>query len=206
MHIASSRIVGLIGIIGFIAAGAGCQNKLHDENVALWNQNRELQSQLTDSQSRLRQAPDPAQLASMQTAISQRNAQIAELKSQLQRPTPGAAPEPALAGIEVTRDERAGTMTVNLPGDVLFAPGKTDIKESAKSTLNKVISAVNKNYSGKHIFVDGYTDSDPISKTKDKWDDNLDLSAGRARSVAAYLTSQGLNPSSSILERLARRI
>ena len=38
----------------------------------------------------------------------------------------------------------------------------------------------------------GYTDVDPISKTKDKWEDNLDLSAGRARSVASFLVSQGI--------------
>jgi flagellar motor protein MotB len=174
-------------------AAVGCQNKLQDENVALWQQNRELQSQLTDANSKLRSAPDPAQLAGMQTEIAQRDAQIADLKAQLQKPAPGAPPDPSLAGIEVTRDEKAGTMTVTLPGDVLFSPGKADLKESAKSTLDKVIDAVNKEYAGKKILVDGYTDSDPISKTKDKWVDNLELSAARARSVTQYLVSQGLS-------------
>ena len=189
-----SKIIGWIGLIGLFAGAAGCQNKMRDENTALWNQNRELQSQLSDAKSRLNQAPDPAQLASMQTAIQQRDAQIADLQARLQRPTPGAAPEPALAGIEVTRDEHAGTLTVNLPGDVLFSSGQSELKSSAKNTLNKVISAVNKSYPGKRVFVDGYTDSDPITRTKDKYDDNLDLSAERARSVYAYLISQGMSP------------
>ena len=192
------RFMGGSGLMGAMAlmccvAATGCQNKLQDENVALWQQNRELQSQLSDANSRLRSAPDPAQLASMQSEIAQRDAQIADLKAQLQKPAPGAPPDPGLAGIEVTRDEHAGTMTVTLPGDVLFAPGKTDLKESAKATLDKVIDAVNKDYPGKKILVDGYTDSDPINKTKDKWVDNLDLSAARARAVTVYLVSQGLS-------------
>jgi chemotaxis protein MotB len=185
------RLVGAIVLLLCIAA-TGCQNKLQDENMALWQQNRELQSQLTDANSRLRSAPDPAQLASMQTQIAQRDAQIADLKSQLQKPAPGAPPDPSLMGIEVTRDEHAGTLTVTLPGDVLFSPGKADLKESAKATLDKVIDAVNKDYAGKKIMVDGYTDSDPIAKTKDKWVDNLELSAARARAVTQYLVSQGL--------------
>jgi outer membrane protein OmpA-like peptidoglycan-associated protein len=187
------RWAGAIGILLCIAAG-GCQNKLQDENQALWQQNRELQSQLSDANDRLRTAPDPAQLASMQSQLSQRDAQIADLKTQLQRPAPGAAADPSLMGIEVTRDERAGTMTVTLPNDILFSPGQADLKETAKTTLDKVIDAVNKEYAGKHIMVDGYTDSDPITKTKAKWVDNLELSAARARAVTQYLISQGLSP------------
>jgi outer membrane protein OmpA-like peptidoglycan-associated protein len=182
-----------IGITMMCALSGGCQNKLQDENLSLWQQNRELQSQLSDANARLKTAPDPAQLASMQSEIAQRDAQIADLKSQLQKPAPGAAPDPSLAGIEVTRDDKAGTMTVTLPGDVLFSPGKADLKESAKATLDKIIDAVNKDYAGKKIMIDGYTDSDPISKTKDKWVDNLDLSAARARAVTQYLISQGLS-------------
>ena len=190
----TGKIIGLIGLVGLFAGAAGCQNKMRDENTALWNQNRELQSQLNDTRSKLNQAPDPTQLASMQTAIQQRDAQIAELQARLQRPAPGAAPDPSLAGIEVTRDERAGTMTVNLPGDVLFPSGSSELKPSAKLTLNKVINAVNKEYAGKRVLVDGYTDSDPITRTKDKYDDNLDLSAERARSVYSYLITQGMSP------------
>jgi outer membrane protein OmpA-like peptidoglycan-associated protein len=190
--IGACKVAGAMAVLCCIGL-TGCQNKVQDENVALWQQNRELQSQLTDANSRLRSAPDPAELASMQTQIQQRDAQIADLKAQLQKPAPGAPPDPSLAGIEVTRDERAGTMTVTLPGDVLFSPGQTELKQSAKVTLDKVIDAVNKEYGGKQILVDGYTDSDPINKTKGKWVDNLDLSAARARAVREYLVSQGLS-------------
>ena len=56
------------------------------------------------------------------------------------------------------------------PGDVLFAPGKADLKESAKATLNKIANAVKKDYGGKRLLVQGYTDRDPIARTKDKWE------------------------------------
>jgi len=144
-----------------VAAGAGCQSKVAEENRALWQQNRELQSQL--------RTPTPAQ-------------------AQTQTP----AETNGLSGIEVTRDDKAGTITVNLPGDVLFQSGRADLKESAKGTLNKVCTAIKKDYPGKKIIVRGYTDTDPISRTKDKWQDNLDLSAARARTVAQYLVQQGV--------------
>src|SRR2546421_9984245 len=108
-----------------LVAGLGCQNKVHDDNIALYNQNRELQAQLTDKDERLRAAPDPAQLATMQHDLADRDAKINELRANLNKPTAGAAAtDPSLAGIETTYDAKAGTLTVNLPGDVLFDAGK----------------------------------------------------------------------------------
>jgi chemotaxis protein MotB len=185
--------MGIAAVVLSLAA-VGCQNKLHDENVSLHRQNRELQSQLTDSQNKLRSAPDPAQIQAMQQEIQTRDQKIAELQAQLQQPAPGQSQSNSgLEGIEVTRDDRAGTVTVNVPGDVLFTSGQAQLKESAKTTLNKIASAIKKDYSGKKVYVDGYTDADPIAKTKDKWEDNLDLSAARARAVYSYLLSQGLD-------------
>ena len=190
--------VALCAAVAGAALAAGCQNKLHDENVALHRQNRELQQKLTDTDTRLKSAPDPAQLDAMNRELAARDAKIAELQQQLQAPPPpgaGAPPEDTglLKGIEVTRDPAAGTVTVNLPGDVLFNSGSAELKQSARATLDKVISALKKDYSGKHILVEGHTDADPIQKTRGKWDDNLDLSAARARAVAQYLSSQGIN-------------
>jgi chemotaxis protein MotB len=171
------------------AAATGCQNKLHDENQALWKQNRELQARLNDASA---SKADSAQLAQYQQQLADRDAKIAELQAQLRQPTPGTN-SPGIAGIETSYDAKAGTMTVNLPGDVLFDSGRATLKESAKATLNKIASALRKDYSGKKVMIVGHTDSDPISRTKDKWEDNLDLSAGRARTVSQYLISQGVS-------------
>jgi flagellar motor protein MotB len=188
-----SWTIGLVlPLLGLLAAG--CQNKLHDENMALHRQNRELQSDRDRLSGELASRPDPSQLASMQQEIANRDAQIAQLQSQLRAPQPGqpAASNSDLAGIEVTRDDRAGTLTVNLPGDVLFDSGKAELKTSARTTLNKVVAAVRKEYPGKKVIVEGYSDTDPITRTKDQWKDNLDLSAARARTVATFLVDQGI--------------
>lgn len=190
-----SMMGSLIGLGLLSMAVGGCQNKLYDENVQLHQQNRELQQKLTESEMKSRSAPDATQMATMQQELTARDQKIAELQAQLANPAPNAPAEDSnlLKGIEVTRDDRAGTMTVNLPGDVLFSSGSAELKSSAKSTLDKVTAAIKRDYAGKRVIVQGYTDTDPISKTKDKWEDNLDLSAGRARAVAKYLTQQGID-------------
>jgi flagellar motor protein MotB len=175
-------------------AGVGCQNKVQDENTALWRQNRELQARNRELEGERDARVDPSQVTQLQSQLSQKDQQIADLQSQLRQPTPGnTAPVSDLAGIEVTKDEKAGTVTVNLPGDVLFPSGQAELKESAKVTLTKVATAIKKDYGGKKLLVQGYTDKDPISRTKDKWADNLDLSAARARAVATFLSTQGVD-------------
>jgi chemotaxis protein MotB len=194
--------MGLLGVALTSLVAVGCQNKMHDENLAMRKQNLELQDRLNAAEA---QKGDPNQVAQLQSQIAERDAKINELQSQLRQPAPAAPGQPAetssdLAGIEVTRDVRAGTVTVNLPGDVLFLSGKADLKDTARVTLNKVVSAIQKDYAGKMIYVDGYADTDPVNKTKDKWKDNLDLSAARARSVAQYIETKGI-PTSRVVPR-----
>ncbi|HEV7300562.1 MAG TPA: OmpA family protein [Tepidisphaeraceae bacterium] len=176
----------------------GCANKEMD---ALTKQNRELQSNYdrlrsenADLQSRLAAAPDASQLSSLQGEVASRDAKIKELEDQLRKPTPGAGDQPGIEGIETTYDAAAGTMTVNLPGDVLFASGQDTLKPSARATLDKIASAIKNDYAGKRVRVEGHTDTDPISKTKDKYVDNLDLSLNRAAAVTRYLETRGLSP------------
>lgn len=186
------RFFSALALVGLSVLSTGCQNKLHDENVALHRQNRELQGRLNEAELKLQQAPNPTEMQRLQGELAARDQQIANLENQLRTPPPGQPVDPSLAGIEVTRDEKAGTLTVNIPGDVLFTSGQADLKESSKKTLDRIIKAINADYAGKKIMVDGHTDTDPISKTKEKWKDNLDLSAARARTVASYLAEHGV--------------
>jgi chemotaxis protein MotB len=182
----------LVASLALAAAGAsGCQSKLAEENKQLWAQNRELQAKYGEAANQPKS--DPGQVNALQGEIAARDAKIAELEQQLRAPTTGQAPDPQLAGIETSFDQATGNMTVNIPGDVLFDAGRASLKDSAKSTLNKIAGAIKKEYAGKHVFVDGHTDPDPITKTKGMWQDNLDLSAERARAVAKYLTGQGID-------------
>jgi len=68
------------------------------------------------------------------------------------------------------------------------------IVQTAHGGIDKVVSAIKKDYSTKTIFVDGHTDADPITRTKEQWEDNWDLAAARANAVRRYLTSHGVDP------------
>ncbi|HEX8523487.1 MAG TPA: OmpA family protein [Tepidisphaeraceae bacterium] len=180
-------------VLGLVFLAVGCQNKMHDENQALWRQNRELQAKLQEASAQPKAVPtDTAQLAALQQQIAERDAKINELQNQLRQPAPGAAPDPKLAGIETSYDKASGKMTVNVPGDVLFAPGDASIREEAKSTLDKVANSLKKDYAGKQIRINGHTDADPIKFSK--WKSNQDLSEARAAAVRTYLVKKGVSP------------
>lgn len=84
-----------------------------------------------------------------------------------------------------------GNVVISVAGDVLFDSGKTTVKQSAKSTLNKIASDLNGKYDGHSIRIEGHTDSDPIRKSK--WESNEALSRARADAVEQYLSSQGVD-------------
>ncbi len=186
--------MGTLGVAVMCLLAVGCQNQTNDEKAALELQNKDLQAQLADRDAKLRAAADPSQIQALQADLAQRDAKIKELESQLRQPTPGTH-NPGIAGIETSYDASKGELTVTLPSSVLFDSGKATVKESAKATLNKVVAAMRKDYAGKVIRVEGHTDADPIVKTKDKWEDNLDLSLNRAAAVTRYLLKSGIKPS-----------
>ena len=77
-------LAGLISILGLVFAAAGCQNKLHDENLALHRQNRELQNQLNDTNTRLQIVRrDSDRVSALEGEIAAHDAKIAELQLQL---------------------------------------------------------------------------------------------------------------------------
>src|SRR6476660_5492854 len=134
-------------VLALAVVAAGCQSKMHDENRALWQQNRELQAKLASSSSAPTAEPpktDPSQLTALQSEIAQRDAKISELQNQLRQPAPGQAEDPQLSAIETTYDKTSSKLTVNVPGDVLFAPGDATVRDEAKSTLDKVAASLKK--------------------------------------------------------------
>ena len=175
----------LAGLLLTPLAGTGCANRMHDENVQLHNQNRELQAQLdakrAGGEEAMTEAPAPApqQAAPVQQPVAT-------------RPAVTHTPPPIdVPGTTTEQNVAAGTMTVRVPGDVLFDPGKATVREPAKPTLDKVAAALKKDYSGKQIRVEGHTDSDPIKVSR--WKSNQDLSVARADAVKKYLVSKGVD-------------
>jgi len=95
-------------------------------------------------------------------------------------------------GYDVAFDAAAGTITVTLPNTILFESGKASLKNATSSELNHILSVIKQKYADKDIDVVGHTDTDPIVKTKELWEDNWELSAQRALSVARYLIQHGI--------------
>lgn len=105
-------------------------------------------------------------------------------------------PTGALTGFEgagATVSTRNHDIVVTVAGDVLFASGSADLRKGAKSTLSQIASVLNSSYSSQMIEIAGHTDSDPMRKTKGKWQDNENLSAQRALAVERFLASRGVD-------------
>ena len=74
---------------------------------------------------------------------------------------------------------------------VLFETASYTLTTDGKKELNSVIRKIRKQAdSVKHITIVGHTDEVPVSKHKDVYLDNLDLSVKRAASVFRYITSK----------------
>lgn len=86
--------------------------------------------------------------------------------------------------------------TFTVSGDVLFDSGQTTLKSAAKKELDKIASKIKSNHAGATVRVEGYTDTDPIRKSK--WGTNEALSKARADSVAAYLSQKGVGNVSAV--------
>lgn len=66
------------------------------------------------------------------------------------------------------------------------------LRSSGKRALGRITDELNGRYAGLPVRIYGYTDSDPIRRSKKFWKDNLDLSSNRAMAVVRYLISRGV--------------
>ena len=102
--------------------------------------------------------------------------QIKELKEQT-----------AGSGVDVTETDNGQAILVNLPEGVTFDVGSYSLKPEFRATLDKVADSL-KQYPDSLIDVYGHTDS----TGSDAY--NQTLSENRARTVANYLSMQGVSP------------
>lgn len=176
-----------------LVAMVGCQNKVYDENQALRKQNQELQTQLDANRSHPESAPPPIvhqEPTPQSPAVAQHTAEPADTENPgPSEPAPSHRPD--LGNLKYTVDRNAGTTTVHLPSDLFFDSGQATLRESAKKSLDKVASALKKDYAGKKVRIEGHTDSDPIVHSK--WKSNQELSEKRAQAVREYLVSKGVS-------------
>ena len=91
-----------------------------------------------------------------------------------------------------------GQISIGVEDKVTFDSGSTTLKDSSHKVLRNIASVLKNKFSGRRIYVQGHTDSDPIEKTKNLYDSNRKLSVLRADTVARYLIQQGV-PEASIV-------
>ena len=157
---------------------------LEDKNAALRAENEQLRNELNNTHTQL--STIDADRASLVEQIANANQPAAEPAPPADKPKTGFG---GIDGVDV--EQLPGRVTVRVPGDVLFSSGKTTLRSSAQRTLARIAQVINSQYAGKTVRVEGYTDTDPIRKSK--WKDNLELSLQRAMAVQRYLQSQGVS-------------
>jgi len=192
--------IGYAMAVAVLASGLmGCQNKLAKERDELYVQNREQQAKIDAMQAAMeaQKSPPPPVVNSTPPTPAPGPAAVTPTPPPLGEAAVPAAPAapPKIEGAETTADPVRGTVTVNIQGDVLFDAGKADVRTSSKKTLDQVAAALNGQYKGKPVRIEGHTDSDPIKVSK--WKSNQELSEARAKAVRDYLVNKGV-PSSRV--------
>jgi chemotaxis protein MotB len=85
---------------------------------------------------------------------------------------------------------RNGLMLVKLPDNILFDPGKTDLKPAGQEAI-KQVAQILAGIEGRKFQVTGHTDNVPIKSGKFK--SNWELSTQRAVEVVKFMASNGMD-------------
>ena len=183
MQATRKKMIALLICFVFITLMPGCTN-WQKKYEALSVEHENLKGLLT------RERSEKGLLAD---ELTQGQQTIEELRNQIEEQNRTPADASGFGdGYDVAFDAAAGTVTVTLENSLLFDSGKATLKRTTSTELDHIRSVLRQKYAGKQVDVVGHTDSDPIRKTKDKWKDNLELSAQRAISVARYLIQKGI--------------
>ncbi|RPI64005.1 MAG: hypothetical protein EHM48_01520, partial [Planctomycetaceae bacterium] len=171
----------LVGLVALVLSAVGCADQSKDLKAQNEGLNNALQNARGETE-KLRAERD--QLARDKEA---KDLEIARLQADLAKKGGGAPAGTSTGGTAAGWQSMTIGDKVTLDSDILFSSGSEALTADGKKHLDKVVADIKKSYAGMPIRVYGYTDTDPIKKTKDKWIDNLDLSLARAAAVTRYL-------------------
>lgn len=184
MRMARRLIIGGCGLAALLlATGCGPNPKdlqiqtLQERVDALEGENADLRDRLAYTTRELNRHRDRA------FGLEQ---QVADLRQMLAE-RPDDLPEGWV-------ESAGGWRWIDLETDLLFDSGRATLKPAARAQLQKVVQDIQEHYADMMIWVVGHTDTDPIMKTRNLWNDNLDLSANRAMTVYKELQKLGLDP------------
>ena len=198
----NSSVVSLAAMCaaGFMLVGCDGAKKevslLKEENSQLKLQLDETRTALDGEMQERRRLEQ--ENAGLKKSASEKPAEVAQAPVDEKAPAADTTPLPDM-GPDVQVEHRDGALVLTISSDVLFDSGEATLKSSAKKTLDKVVSEINKKFPTKQLRVAGYTDQDPIKTSGYK--SNYHLGFDRAYNVSKYLESKGV--SKDRLERLS---
>lgn len=123
------------------------------------------------------------QKESLENAVAEANARLLEIPRQDTSANAKQFPELDSAGVGYGL--RDGEMVITMSSDITFAPGKAELSKAGRKALTSVAKALTGEYPDAEYWIEGHTDTDPISKSK--FASNRELSVARAMAVLEYL-------------------
>ena len=180
-------------------------DNLRADNMELSKHNRELAAE--NSELSLQMGMFQGQLSQKDATIGEKLSEIAMLNEKVAyltgqigtapAPAPNVLPAPLKNALEQLVAEAGGLLTlegpmVRLKADILFASGQHKVKDAARQTLGRFAQIFLQQGVGFKLRVDGHTDNDPIDKSRERYDDNWDLSYERAHAVLTILTDSAI--------------
>ena len=168
-----------VGMVGCNGAGS---NKGAEFDAAI-TENDELRDRIAVLQESVRNANN--QTATAQQSIDELQQENTQLQQQLAtvKQEPASRAEPRQA---------ASPTVITLAGDGLFASGSASLREGAKAQLNALARRLTTEFSGRTVRVEGYSDTQPLNKSRGVWQSNEHLSIMRALAVETYLVERGV--------------
>lgn len=130
-----------------------------------------------------------ANLDQLRTALEEYKQRAAQLERIKQRFEMLRSKLQKLTNMGLKVEIRRNRMVIRLPGDVLFASGKDDLKDEGKNVLAAVAEVIrnDKQLAQRYYQVAGHTDNKPLRGGR--FGDNWGLSVMRAREVLLFLVS-----------------
>jgi chemotaxis protein MotB len=183
-------------VVGSVVAFSGCRStgrwltpSEYDEYNTLKRLNQDqsvIISSLTNDKVSLTQEND-----FLKTQLQDKGELLTALKANLENLQRGISKGgPELGENVETFTTPSGDVGIRVKGDVLFASGEAKLKSSGEKVLKQVAELVRDKPN--KLAIRGFTDSDPIKKTKGKWEDNFDISGHSALAVLEFLEKAGI--------------
>lgn len=179
---AGSRSLLAVGLaLAAVAGGCISPQLLQDkenEIATLREERTRLKKDLRDKE---------RELETLEVALAEANARPSDLGiGLLPEPEPNY---PELSNLGIDTRMQAGNLVISVPAEITFGSGKAELSAQGQSALRVVANTLLRDYAGHTYWIEGHTDTDPITKAK-QFASNRDLSVARAVSVLHYLVEQ----------------